>query len=361
MVERVKNEALSFSRSQTLETEASKSVDSALKVKALRLTPPTFPTKTKPLDVQGSVSIESPVVAKTSQAATTALQGEKKIPSPLFDRACGVSKGAPPSLTRKPVLEPPKIGAFPLSFLLDKMSLASTSDSYTELKQELELTQAATEQAHKEMLKNLKEATDHERKAARWGIAVKVFSWLASLTSICTGIILVATGVGAVAGALMIVGGVVSVTNQVMETTGAWNKVADLIPTDDLEKKRAIITWIQLGVSLLSLVISGCGIVLGGFSIFQEASQFAMLFFGSVITAGGGVCSIGNGVEEGGFRAKSAEVKRDQTRVSVSEFGREDLQRKLEESSEQMLTYYQSISKSFGFLDEMNKTYQRSW
>lgn len=262
---------------------------------------------------------------------------------------------------RKPFLEPPKIGVFALYYILDKMGIYSESTSYYQYKQEVETNEKDRTAAHQQMMSEMQKALDKEKQSARWGVALKVFSWMTSMTSILSGAVMIATGVGAVAGAILLVGGVISITNQIMEMTRGWEKVAEILPGDDMEKKRALVTWMQLGIAVLCLILAGAGVVFGGFGAVQGALSAASNFISGVAMVATGAITIGKGVEDYHYKYRLSDAKKHEINLVRLKHQRHDLIEKMEDSPDRLLNYYESLARNLGFLEEMNRAYQRAW
>jgi hypothetical protein len=151
------------------------------------------------------------------------------------------------------------------------------------------------EHFHQEKVAAMKDEAFKAQSESRWSTTTSVFSWMTSFLQLFTGIALVLAG-NPVAGALMIVAGAIQLTSHVMKEVGGWDKIAELLPGDNPEEKKALITWMQLGIGILTLIVGGAGGVLSGWTVVSTAMQTANLFTGSVALMGMGVCAIGHAV-----------------------------------------------------------------
>ncbi len=151
---------------------------------------------------------------------------------------------------------------------------------------------------------------EKNNEAGKWGVARLTFTWMASLATLITGITLIATGVGVVAGCLMLIGGLIQIGSQIMELTGGWEKVRALLPGKDEDKKSAMTSWIQIGITILSLILSGAGVIIGGFSMIGENMQKASALMGAIALLGKGVSDIGEGKTKSEHKYKTADIKR---------------------------------------------------
>ena len=254
---------------------------------------------------------------------------------------------------KKPELAPPRIGVFALYYILTKMGIVSDGTSNYFCKKEIEIVDAETTEAHKKRLEEMKEAIKKEKETERWGVAVQVFSWIAAVVGVIAGILLIATGVGAVAGALMVAGGIIQIASQIMETTGGWKKVAEILPGEDTEKKRAVITWMQIGIGVLCLVLAGAGIIWGGFASFGKAMTTAMGMIGAIQSIGYGVTQIGEGVSGFFWKSQMAEISRFDITLIKLKTARKDLLEKVEWGIDRLEQLFEDLARSLEFEEEL--------
>lgn len=254
---------------------------------------------------------------------------------------------------RKPELTPPKLGVFALYYLLTKMGIASDGTSNFAYKKEIEFVDGQTNEIHKKRLEEIKEAIKKEKETERWGIAYKVFSWIASLIAMIVGIALIATGVGAVAGAMLIAGGTIQMTNQIMEITGGWKKIVELLPGEDTEKKRAVISWMQIGIAVLCLVLCAAGGIWHGFSNLGPAMQLAVGVLGAIAAMGHGVTTIGEGIEGFMFKERLADVKKFDIKLASLKHMRQDLMDKVQGGIDRLEKLFEDLAQTLAFEEEL--------
>ena len=254
---------------------------------------------------------------------------------------------------RKPTLTPPKMGVFALYYVLTKMGIQSDGVSNFSYKKEIEQVDGETTETHKKRLEELKEAIQKEQESTRWGVATKVFSWIGSIIGIISGVVLIATGVGAVAGSMLIIGGLIQIASQIMELTGGWRKVIELLPGDDREQKAAVVAWMQIGIAVLCLILSGVGVIWGGYASFGQATQTAMALMGGVASMGRGVTTIGQGINVFMFKDKQGDIKKFELRLAQLKHMRQDLMEKVEWGTDRLEKLFEDLSKALEFDEEL--------
>ena len=138
-----------------------------------------------------------------------------------------------------PFLPPPRMGVYALYYILTKLGIISECSSQWEMQQNIKAIDAQMQATHKKRIEEMKKALDAERESERWSATTKFFMWMGSILSIFAGIVLIATGMGAIAGGLLIASGVISLTNHLLEITGGWRKIAAAIATNGTPEKKA--------------------------------------------------------------------------------------------------------------------------
>jgi hypothetical protein len=254
---------------------------------------------------------------------------------------------------KKPYLPPPSVGVFALYYILTKIGIFSDGTSNFAYKKEIELIDTESTELHKKRIEELKEGIKKEQETANWGVASKVFSWMASFLAIIAGILLIATGVGAVAGAMIVVGGLIQITNQILEITGGWKKIAAILPGDDSEKKRAVLNWMQIGIAVLCLILSGAGVIWGGFTNFGTAMSTASAMIGGIASGGYGITSIGEGIASFLYKDKIGDIKKHEMLLTKLKHKRKDLMENMEIGIDRLEQLFEDLARSLQFEEEL--------
>ncbi|MFN0064778.1 MAG: hypothetical protein ACKVOH_00925 [Chlamydiales bacterium] len=270
---------------------------------------------------------------------------EKRI---LWDRKV-TYQASPANRGNKPVLRRPRMGIFAIYYLLTKLGLISDGCSHQETRENIRLNAEETEKTHKKRLEELKETIKKEKSTKRWSVSTKIFSWFTTFMGIITGLALIASGVGVVAGAMLLTAGLLTLSNQILQLTGAWQKIAEKLPSDDPAKKRAIILWMQIGITVLALILSGAGIVCGGHTQVFEAMNASSMLMGGVIIMAYGTTSIGEGVSSYQYCNHTAKMREHMVKLAHLKHKREDLQEKAEYSVTRIEQLFEDLAKALEF------------
>lgn len=266
-----------------------------------------------------------------------------------------------------PELQAPELPApelpsfFGLYFMLDKLQIQSESSSYGFARQEIDELDKRLEKVHQDRIEQLKKARTKEKQVERWSIFAKTMTIMASVSGIFSGVALIATGAGAIAGAMLIVAGIFAISTQIMELTGGWNKVADLLPGDDVDQKRGIISWLQIGVAVFSIILSVVTFIFGGFFTLSESMKIVMQAFNGIVSIAQGVATIGAGSISFQYKNRLANINEFDMALTELRYMREDLMELIESTADRMEKMIEYIGETLSIQKEIFKSQEMVW
>jgi hypothetical protein len=214
-------------------------------------------------------------------------------------------------------------------------------------KMDMEDTQSAIDREKKKLSEEKEAERKSEYETGKWGVALLTFSCIGSVVSIITGIALIATGVGVVAGCLILAGGLIQIGSQIMELTGGWAKIKTLLPGEDEDKKGAIISWIQIGITIFCLILAGAGAVTGGFSMVGENMSKGSALMGAIAMIGKGTSEIGQGITKRDLYNHKGAQKRQEAEIAKLNYHWKDLMENQEERVSDVKKIYEAIHTTF--------------
>ncbi|MFZ0566328.1 MAG: hypothetical protein WAM28_09110 [Chlamydiales bacterium] len=267
-----------------------------------------------------------------------------------------------PFQTSKPRLAPPQIGVFALYYILTKIGILSDGASNFSYANEVSYLDRELTATRQKRLEELKAALSQEQSACRWSIAYKVFSWLVSMLGLLTGAAMISSGVGAFGGAMLMAAGIIQMTNQIMEITGTWQKIAAKLPGDDPDRKRAIISWIQIGITVLCLILAGSGLLFGGFNRVQQVMgeiSMNLLLFQAIAQIGQAITSFGVGLTSSKYLDKLAEVRKYDIKLEKLKYNRRDLIERVDWGINRLEQLFEDLARVLGFYTELFRAEQR--
>lgn len=249
------------------------------------------------------------------------------------------------------------VSVFYMFLQMIKDSMESESGSFTNSKKQIEKDDLEMQELVRTEAVNRREAAEKEKQANRWGILAKIASWFANIFSIVAGVVICATGAGALAGGMLIAAGVVGLGSQIMETAGGWKKIKELLPGDDDSKKEAVCTWIQIAISVLGLILAGVSFGVGaggpGISVLGSALTTVFSTLGGITQGATAIAGLGTTVNKFLFNDKLVDAKKVEKEIIYRKYLREDAQHSLDLSLQRLLEYFQMLSKHFLHLEEM--------
>lgn len=327
----------------------------------LKTTSKQQPTEAKPLSKRSIESFNFPLHIKIDEKEEERRHGAKytaKRISKIKKKSTTSFNGSSHSFqyskpSTRPELEPPRIGIFALYYILTKIGILSDATSHFELKEDIHKNQEELDKLHRLRLQEMKKALESEDKTKRWGVSTQVFSWMGSFMAIITGVAMIMSGVGAIAGAMLLTSGLFMLTNHILMITGGWDKICDKLPGDDKQKKKAIVTWMQIGITLLCLILSGAGGIFGGFGAVGESMINFQILFGSVIMFAGGISTLGQGITNYHHRNRLAQSLKHKRNIERLKHKQEDLFEKANQSVERMRQLFKDLSRALDFEAEL--------
>lgn len=264
----------------------------------------------------------------------------------------------------KPFLAPPKLRGrpdmFALCLLLEQAEQEAIGQSMAHAKSEINSTFEERDATNLERREYMRKSLEEAHKIKNWGDAMRVFGWIGACLGVIAGIGLIATGAGAVAGSLLIAGGVVMLGNQIMEEVGGWHKLVDLVPGENIEDRKALVSWIQIGMTFVSLVLGALSALFGGYKMIGEALGKAMGLIGAIAGTGLGITQIGNAVHQFYYFESTAKTKQFDKLLAALGHQRET---NMERAQEALSRSEQSSEISSGILRaqrDMNRALQAS-
>jgi|GEM_PF-2421170 len=225
----------------------------------------------------------------------------------------------------KPQIGFPKIALFCVYYILTKLGFFAAAANHHVNQQNIKALDQESTKIRTERIEELRELHAKAKITNRWGLLTKVITWFTSITTILTGVTLCLTGAGAFAGGMLVLAGLISLTNQLLEITGGWQKIAEEIGGDDPEKTRAMIMWMQIGITVLCMVLAGGSAVFAGFDVLKGAMGTIASSFNIAATIGIGTVIICKGMTEKEYWDRMAYVKKHDRQLREIKHRREDL------------------------------------
>jgi hypothetical protein len=256
-----------------------------------------------------------------------------------------------------PTLPMPRMGMIPTYYVLTKLGIASDAEGLRANKEEMDVLHEERDKLHQERMQEITKAQKNARAQKRWGVAMQIMHWLIAFTGLITGIGLIVSGTAILAGSLMLAGGVLAVTNQIMNQTGVWDKIVEKLPGQDPEKKRAVVMWMQIGISILAMVLMGGASMFGGFAKTWQIMGTITSMQSAGLTIGYSLCMLGVSLTQSKHKARLSEIKGNELKQKKNEYRRQDVMEDLEKQQKVHEQLMESLAK---LLEQENKLFRAS-
>lgn len=247
-------------------------------------------------------------------------------------------------IIKPPKIPLPTIGIFALYYILTKQGIIADQTAHSIYKQEIEITHNEISRTYEKRLTIIRENINKEQAMARWGVLSKFISWLMSFIATVTACILIASGVGAIMGAVILSAGLFSLTNSILEITNGWNKISELLPTKNIALKKKTLGIIKISIGVISLILSIITVIWGGFSQPLRALQSITQAITGILTAGLGICIIGEAISAHNFYYGIANLKETERNLEKLYFKRKDLMEKADWDLNHLEKLFEDIS-----------------
>ncbi|ANH78813.1 hypothetical protein [Candidatus Chlamydia sanziniae] len=254
-----------------------------------------------------------------------------------------------------PILPPPTIGIFSLSYLLTKQGILADFAAYACHKDTIEATQKELDTLHEQRLAQIQESIEKEARAKKWGSLVTVIEWLVPWISIGIGVVAIASG-GGVFSFIALFAGLITLTLTLLNVLNGWEILAKLLPGKNKEKKQKIINILQIVLYVLSIVLSLATLRIEhlGFSpLIEGAIQGIQPALESALAVLRGVMLW---IKSGIYKIK-AQLTEIELRIEFTNFEREDNFSRSQELLEKIENSFENLFRLLDLIREMDQTH----
>lgn len=195
-------------------------------------------------------SIEQPseithYTPKLDISQTTLKKSSKKPDSSLPNR---------PALVHPDNLQSSKRPTVEHSIITMNNRINKTHDKFVRQEsEEMQQIDRSLDELHKKYLEELKEHAINAQNKSAWGTLINVTAYIASITSIMSGVVLLSSGpVGIAVGKLLIVSGALGLFNRIISDTGGFENIVAYF-TKNEETQQKVAYWLNISMICLTL------------------------------------------------------------------------------------------------------------
>ena len=330
-------------------------------------------TGVTPRQVSNTVN-EAATFAKGLGLSEKATQAVKDVAAILSSRSVNVTAstgrtdgvGTADGATGTPALDSPadpKQVEANLEKLLAYLQLDNEERQAEMAKERIETQKDSMATEHKNRREKIEESLKKMDEAAKSRLANRILGWLGAIVAVAAAVAatvfaVLSGGAGAVAAGFAIAGAVVAVTSLVLNETGAMDKITESL-ANALEKSGMSKQAAQIAAALiinLSIMAISLGCSVGG--MVAGIAQSTKALVDTVATVAKTVQTItaiaGTAVGAGGLAAGAASTalgyKAEMSKADLSELEKimAELQRRLEESEEELTAILEAIQNGLG-------------
>lgn len=154
-----------------------------------------------------------------------------------------------------PIITPPSIGVFTLSYLLTKQGILSDFAAYASYKDSIEYTQKELNATHEERIKHIKQSIEREKQEARWGTLLQIVEWISPWISVCIGIVAVTSG-GGVFSSLALISGLIILAITLVDQLNGWERLERFLPGQNKKLKHSILHTVKISLYIIATILS---------------------------------------------------------------------------------------------------------
>ncbi|WP_100934123.1 hypothetical protein [Candidatus Chlamydia corallus] len=257
-----------------------------------------------------------------------------------------------------PVIPPPSIGVFTLSYLLTKQGILSDFSSYACHKDSVESTQRELDALHQKRIENIKVSIEKEKRATLWGSLADIVEWLAPFVSIGIGVVAILSG-GGIFAFVGFFAGLISLAIKCLEKLKFWDWLEKQLPIKNESTRRKIINIIQWVVYLTPVILSICTlkvenlgfspIIEGAIKGIQPAIESAMAALRCAIL-----------FSQSEIYKLKGKLTKIQLKIELISFDRDDNYERSQELLDNMESSFEALSKILNYMRELDQVYLQS-
>ncbi|AFS20863.1 conserved membrane protein [Chlamydia psittaci GR9] len=154
-----------------------------------------------------------------------------------------------------PIINPPSIGIFTLSYLLTKQGILSDFSAYASYKDCVEATQKELEATHIERMQQIEKSIEKEQQAQRWGSLATIVEWILPWATLGASTVSVIMG-GGIFSWIGVLSGLIALTLTLLDALNGWEAIEKLIPGKDRQTKQKILKIVRIVLFVIAVLLS---------------------------------------------------------------------------------------------------------
>ncbi|WP_375793085.1 hypothetical protein O1W69_02940 [Chlamydia sp. 12-01] len=254
-----------------------------------------------------------------------------------------------------PIISPPSVGVFTLSYLLTKQGILSDFSAYASYKDCVETTQKELEATHEERIKQIQKSIEKEEQAKRWGSLATIVEWITPWISIGLASVAIVMG-GGIFSWVSLLAGLIALTLTLLDALNGWEAIEKLLPGKNKQLKQKILKIVQISLYIISTLLSIATLQIEnlGFSPLVEGAMRGIgpALEGALSLLRGGMLWIRSSL----FKIKSRYVSLE-TKIELLSLERDDYLARTQELIESIHDSFENLARVLQLCREIDRTF----
>ena len=196
-----------------------------------------------------------PPLSKTfSEHQDSSDHSSKENPHPQ-QKALTIQKRKARATAVVPLITPPTIGIFSLSYLLTKQGILSDFSAYSSYKENLETTQNELTMLHQQRIEQVQKLVAKAKTTRFWDSLASIVATIVPWMEMGVAVTIIAMG-GGILSWCALFAALIMIVISLLEAFDGWRAIAKHLPGNDLEKKMRYLGYVKLALTLFSCMLS---------------------------------------------------------------------------------------------------------
>ncbi|WP_322631999.1 type III secretion system translocon subunit CopB2 [Chlamydia trachomatis] len=154
-----------------------------------------------------------------------------------------------------PIIIPPTVGIFSLSYLLTKQGILADFSAYSAYKDNLETTQQELTMLHQERIEQVQKIVDKSKTTRFWDSLASIVATIIPWIEMGVAVTIIALG-GGILSWCSLFAALIMIVISLLEAFDGWRAIAKHLPGNDLEKKMRYLGYVKLALTVFSCLLS---------------------------------------------------------------------------------------------------------
>ncbi|MBQ8498491.1 ATP synthase subunit I [Chlamydia sp.] len=154
-----------------------------------------------------------------------------------------------------PVISPPTLGIFSLSYLLTKQGILADFSAYSAYKENLETTQKELTMLHQQRIEQVEKMIAKSKTTRFWDSLASIIATIAPWLETGVAVTIIAMGGGLLSWCALFAA-LIMIVISLIEAFDGWRAIVKHLPGNDLDKKMRYLGYIKLALTFFSCILS---------------------------------------------------------------------------------------------------------